>query len=180
MTTSTDVVNDDVHVLRIMGCDPGGRTGVAVADLWLTHKAMDFGLLRMFEVRLVSMGTFGWEHRGVSLRTTIQGATKDLEKPFIVVTEKYVVTSLTIQSQDTQSIEVNGALESILELLDTPHDYFQVLPSSTKPLFPDAKLRQLGFDLKHTEDHARDALRNICWWAHQFVFNKVQISSKSD
>jgi hypothetical protein len=174
----TNAATADIPVVRVMGVDPGKATGVAFVDVVHGDPArgpQDYALLRNFSVRFLVAATIGYDDHARSLRTLVQTMKPD-GTPFVVVNEKFIVTRLTQQSQDTQSLAVTGALEAVLDLLEVPHGYCQQLPSAAKMLMKDATMTgRLGLSLKGMDGHSRDALRHACTWAVSYVQNKVQL-----
>lgn len=172
-----NVRDDDILIARIIGVDPGKATGIAICDL--VHNAgppQAHALLQHFAIRVTGLMTVPWHDYPKTLRVIVQDTVDGLDKPLVVACEKYVVTRLTQQSQDTQALEVTGALEAILSILEVPHTYCTQLPSATKHLMTDANMRKyFKFELKGIDGHARDALRQACTWAVGYVNNKVQL-----
>ena len=166
-----------MKTVRIIGVDPGKATGFAVVDLVRAPKLPPDPLLRQFRFSVHSACTFQLEGHAKVIRTLVQTyATAPYD--LVVANEKYVVTRLTQQSQDTQSLEVTGSLKAILAVLDVPHTYCEQLPSSAKMLMTDARLAEMlpMINLRRLDDHARDALRHACTWAVAWVQNKTQLT----
>lgn len=166
------------HVCRIIACDPGKATGMAFFDLW--HKPeeeMQWVALRSFHLEVVSVLTIPWEDRLSIMHKAIDAATDDLKVPVVVVNEHFTVTRLTMQSQDTQSLDVTGSLKAILELLKVQHTYLEQLPSSAKLLITNRVINEvLGIDTRPISDHGLDAIRHAATWAVAYVHNKVQLT----
>lgn len=162
--------------VRVLGCDPGKATGIAVVDLVYSAENEPHVLLGKFQLEVRAAATVPMEGHAKVLRTIIQ-TYADPHMDFVVANEKYVVTRLTQQSQDTQSLEVSGTLRAILELLEVPHTYCEQLPSSAKLLMTDRTMKDLmKINLARLDDHAKDALRHACTWAVAWVQNKTQIT----
>ena len=171
----------DERRCRIISCDPGKATGFGVFDLWYRPtSAPQWTALRAFHLERIALKTIGWDNRIQEMRETIQEATTDLGVPLVVVNEHYTVTRLTMQSQDTQSLDVTGSLTAILELLEVRHTYCEQLPSSAKMLVTDRVLSHvLDVPVSKLSDHQRDAARHALTWAVAYIHNKRQLVIKT-
>lgn len=164
-------------VAHVLGVDPGKSTGIAVLTLEFTpgKKPQSYAMLRDFHVHVAVLATARLDNLTSALRFYVDGIPRDA--PLVVSCERYVVTRMSLQTQDTQSLEATGRLNAVLELLEIPHTFVQYTPSQAKPHWPDARLRALGVDLRGTTDHARDALRHGLEWCVRYVRNAESLPS---
>lgn len=170
--------NRSEHRCRIIACDPGKATGFAVFDLFYRpDDEIQWVALQKFHLEMVAVLTIPWDDRLSIMHQAIDAATDDLTVPVVVVNEHFTVTRLTMQSQDTQSLDVTGSLKAILELLGIRHTYLEQLPSSAKLLITNRVIEEvLGINCRPISDHGLDAIRHAATWAVAYVHNKVQIT----
>lgn len=173
---------DRRFIARVIGVDPGKKTGIAVADLEFNGTAgtRDKALLGNFTVNVLETATVGEAEFARAWRVLIQDNTVIPDIPLVVVNEHYVVTRISQQSQDTQSLTQTGALKAVMDVLEVPYTYYTQLPSEAKLLINETRLKQLVRDLNGVDGHARDALRHVFTWCSKYVHSKVEFPKPND
>jgi hypothetical protein len=86
----------------------------------------------------------------------------------LLTVERYIATRRTVRDQSMWSSEVIGQVRAAGQ-------QFRISPrlqspSEAKPMWPNTRLKEIGFDLKGTSAHEKDAMRHAmagCVWALQ-------------
>lgn len=156
-------------VRRIIGIDPGKQTGLAVVTVspsdTVTHALLGYHKIEVEVAISEGMADFPDVFEG--LLTTILKLNDDV--PVEIALERFIVTRMTVATQETQSLEIIGAVHAIRKLFAAGIPITMQAPSEAKPMFPGSRLKELT-NVKGMDDHTRDALRH----AFTLAVKKIQ------
>lgn len=131
--------------MKIITIDPGVTTGVAFHDF-------DLGLIEQ---------PLTWMPRGFEDAAELFDRVMVVEKPDLVVTEKFTINAATTRKSTSgsyEAIQLIGVARYLAHLYEIPHE--EQKPVDAMNFCTDEKLRRLGW-YKRGLDHQRDAMRHL-------------------
>ena len=130
-----------------------------------------------YRAKEILYGSVSYEMAPYELRSMYRDAAAYGE-PIVIAMERYIVTRLTQQSQDTQSLEVIGMDYAVRSLLELKATFIMQGPGDVKPLFPKKTLHEI-LDLRQPDggmnSHMVDALGHACLAGHKVISGKVDL-----
>lgn len=160
--------------ISIIGIDPGLATGIATLDMIL-DSTVDSIYWPRFRLEPGVMYESPYDRVAIDLMDTYRASRFPIK---VTAMEIFIVTRLTVQTQDTYSLEVIGIDRGVKQLLmgeNAIPEYLQK-PSEVKRTFSKKILeKELGISLKGVSPHAIDALSHAAYWAHKCATTGIQL-----
>jgi hypothetical protein len=142
-------------IMRIMGVDPGGTTGIAIIDVeWDENRYEPPPTTHLFNTQIVSSWGTGPESVGWQMRDLIENYA-----PELIVVEKFIITQQTVRfTRQPDALWIIGGTRFIADTLEIP---VHMQPSSlAKTTWDSKRLQSSGWAKVVKQKHARDALRH--------------------
>lgn len=135
------------NLMRALGVDPGGTTGIALVEVTSDSGPMRWSVeSHQFPVEQAMI----WLHEAIALGQA------DID---LVAVERYQVTSRTAKfSQQMSAPEIIGAVRAFS--LINPTEFVLQSPADAKTVWTNKRL--MAADILVKGDHARDATRHAC------------------
>jgi hypothetical protein len=134
----------------ILSVDPGKASGICL-----------FQYEQGYEPKLLWSGEYQPEEYATPIRSAIRSSV-EYGFPLEVVCERFTINAQTVRnSQAPYSLEQIGVLKQIMldHKMPTEAIIFQS-PADAKAMFPNEKLKKIGYWHKGGEGHALDAIRH--------------------